>query len=388
MAEQKLRQSEERYRTLAKNFPNGAVLLFDHQLRHTIADGTGLAPMNLSKETLEGQTLWDVFPSDIAQQLEPYYRTALNGQPDSVELSMSDRIYLFQFTPLTDRQGDCFAGMVTTQDITKYKRVEQDIRNALEKEKQLNELKSRFITMASHEFRTPLATILGSSEILRYFGQKCSEEKRLKHYTRIQSGVDQMTRLLDDVLMIGRAEAGRLPFQPIAIDIVAFCTNLTEELQLSIADKKTVAINLQFSPPAIAGTTATIQADEQLLRQILTNLLSNAIKYSHPGNAIDFSIILEEGAAIFTVRDRGIGIPQEDIPHLFEQFHRAANVGTTQGTGLGLSIVKKSIELHGGSIQVSSVVNQGTTFSVTLPRQPLIVAAASDDPTTDLDLLN
>ena len=366
-AEQQLRQSEERYRTLAKNFPNGAVLLFDHQLCHTIADGTGLAPMNLSKDTLEGRLLWDVFPSEIAQQLEPHYRKTLTGQPDSLELTLSDRTYLFQFTPLTDRQGDCFAGMVTTQDITKYKRVEQDIRNALEKEKQLNELKSRFITMASHEFRTPLATILGSSEILRYFGQKCSDEKRLKHYNRIQTGVEQMTRLLDDVLIIGRAEAGRLPFQPIAIDIVAFCTNLTEELQLSIADKKTIALRLQFQPPAIAQSVTIIHADEQLLRQILTNLLSNAIKYSHPGDAVDFSIILESDAVLFSVCDRGIGIPQDDLPHLFEQFHRAGNVGTTQGTGLGLSIVKKSVELHGGSIQVSSLVGQGTTMTVTLP---------------------
>lgn len=366
-AEQKLRQSEERYRTLAKNFPNGAVLLFDHNLRHTIADGTGLAPMNLSKTLLEGRTLWEVFPPDIAQLLEPYYRNALSGTADSIEMSMHDRIYLVQVTPLKDNHGECFAGMVTTQDITKYKRVEQEIRNALEKEKQLNELKSRFITMASHEFRTPLATILGSSEILRHFGNKCSEEKRLKHYTRIQTGVEQMTRLLDDVLLIGRAEAGRVPFKPVPIDLGSFCENLSEELQISTAYKQNIVLRTQFHPPLEAAHRPMIEADERLLRQILTNLLSNAIKYSHPGGIVDFSIMLEGASVSFRISDRGIGIPADDLPRLFEQFHRAGNVGTTQGTGLGLSIVKKSVELHGGSISINSVVNEGTTFLVTMP---------------------
>ncbi|MBF2089111.1 MAG: PAS domain-containing protein [Synechococcales cyanobacterium K44_A2020_017] len=364
-AEQKLRQSEEQYRTLAKNFPNGAVLLFDPHLRYTIADGTGLELMNLSKASIEGKTLWDVFPTAIAEQLEPHYRRALAGESSSLEISLRDRIYLVQVTPLKDSQGDCFAGMVTTQDITKYKRVEQEIRNALEKEKQLNELKSRFISMASHEFRTPLATILGSSEILRHFGNKCSEEKRLKHYERIQTGVEQMTRLLDDVLLIGRAEAGRVPFQPTPIDLVPFCENLSEELQISTGYKRNVVIQTQFLPDAIASLV--IEADEQLLRQVLTNLLSNAIKYSHPGGVVDFSIMLDVRSVVFSIADQGIGIPDADQARLFEQFHRAGNVGTTQGTGLGLSIVKKSVELHGGTITLVSHVNQGTTCTVTLP---------------------
>jgi PAS domain S-box-containing protein len=366
-ADQKLRQSEERYRALAKNFPNGAVLLFDLNLRYTLADGMGLEKMNLSKASVEGKTLWDVFPAAIAEQVEPHYRQALAGEASSLELSLGDRIYLMQVTPLNDRQGDCFAGMATTQDVTKYKHVEQEIRNALEKEKQLNELKSRFISMASHEFRTPLATILGSSEILRHFGTKCSEEKRVKHYQRIQTGVEQMTRLLDDVLLIGRAEAGRVPFQPVPIDIVPFCENLQEELQISSADKRNVVIHTHVRPDRLPSPTY-LEADEQLLRQILTNLLSNAIKYSHPGSCVDFSIMIEEQSVQFCITDHGIGIPTADQGRLFEQFHRAGNVGTTQGTGLGLSIVKKSVELHGGTITLVSDVNQGTTCTVVLPR--------------------
>jgi signal transduction histidine kinase len=239
-------------------------------------------------------------------------------------------------------------------------RVEKQIRKALEKEKELTELKSRFISMASHEFRTPLTAILSTAELLRYYGQNWSEEKKQSYYDRISKAVQQMNQLLEDVLFLGKAEAGKLAFQPSPMDLNQFCRNLVEECQLLNKTEQTIVFSSQ-------GEGSGVAVDEKLLRHILGNLLSNAIKYSPADSNIEFRLNCQEKEAIFQVRDRGIGIPKEDLPRLFESFHRAKNVGKISGTGLGLAIVKRSVDLHGGKILVNSAVGVGTTFTVTIP---------------------
>lgn len=234
-----------------------------------------------------------------------------------------------------------------------------DIRTALEKEKELSELKSRFISMASHEFRTPLAIILSSTELLQDYSQKFSEEKKLQHFQRIQTAVKHMTGLLNDVLLIGKAEAGKLEFQLAPLSVTQFCCKLVEELQLTTS---TCAIVFRTQDQ---GITACM--DEKLLRQILTNLLSNAIKYSPAGGAVYFDLGCEQGEVVFRIQDEGIGIPAADQARLFDSFHRASNVGTISGTGLGLAIVKKCVDLHSGKVTVKSEVGRGTTFTVMLP---------------------
>jgi PAS domain S-box-containing protein len=262
--------------------------------------------------------------------------------------------------PIRDKSGILQGAVLIFRDISKRKQAEAEIRKALKEEKELNELKSRFVSMTSHEFRTPLTTILGSAELIEHYGHRWSEEKKLNHLHRIQTHVKHLTRLLEDVLLIGKSDAGRLEFNPAPLDLEKFCLNLVEELQLNASDRHT----LDFVNNA-PHTQACM--DEKLLRHIFSNLLSNAIKYSPEGGTIHFKFTCQDGDVIFQIRDEGIGIPLDDQKRLFESFHRATNVGKIHGTGLGLSIVKRAVDLHGGKIKVNSEVGMGTTFTVTLP---------------------
>jgi signal transduction histidine kinase len=246
------------------------------------------------------------------------------------------------------------------RDISDRKRVEAEMIKALERERELRELKSCFVSMASHEFRTPLTTIVSSTELLEIYGQKWTEDKKQKHYQRIEAAVDRMTNLLDDVLLFSKVEAGKLEFNPKPLVLKDFCSDLVEELQLGIG----VNHKLTF---VYSGPCQNACMDEKLLMHILGNLLSNAIKYSPQDTTILFGCYCNEEEVIFEVKDEGIGIPTEDQGRLFESFHRAKNVGNIPGTGLGLAIVRNSVDLHGGRIIVESEPGVGTTFKVILP---------------------
>lgn len=247
------------------------------------------------------------------------------------------------------------------EDMTERKQVEADIRNALEKEKELNELKSNFVTTTSHEFRTPLATILSSADLLQKYSHKLREEQKFTHLKQIQTTVKHMTQLLNDVLLIGKAEAGKLECNPAPLDLVGFCQVLVEDLRLiNIKGNHTITFVNQ-------GDSTNVCLDEKLLRHILSNLLSNAIKYSPQGGTVHFELVCQQESAIFHIQDEGIGISTADQAQLFDSFYRASNVGTISGTGLGLAIVKKSVDLHGGKITMHSKVGVGTTFTVALP---------------------
>jgi PAS domain S-box-containing protein len=254
-------------------------------------------------------------------------------------------------------------------EVSERRRTEEVIRNALEKEKELGELKSHIITTISHEFRTPLTTILGSSELLKNYGQSWSEEKKLKHFQRIEYSVEHMTQLLSDVTLIGKAEAGQLQFTPTQLDLESLCREILEEFQLSLDSQSQLSGQGATFPKilfSVLGDDIKANLDEKLLRQILTNLLSNAVKFSPQGSVVRFDLICARGEAIFRIKDEGVGIPKEDRDRLFESFYRASNVGTIQGTGLGLAIVKKCVDLHRGQITVESEVGAGTTVTVTL----------------------
>ncbi|MBD2294365.1 hybrid sensor histidine kinase/response regulator [Anabaena sphaerica FACHB-251] len=240
-----------------------------------------------------------------------------------------------------------------------------ELKEALEKEKELSQLKSRFITMASHEFRTPLAIISSSSGILQKFSDRLSEERKQEHLQTIQSTIKHITQILDDVLMINRAEAEKIELHLEALDIIPFCRHLKEEIETSISEHK-INFSLELGEE-ISNNSLIVQFDQKLLRQILTNILTNAIKYSPDHNVINFSLTQENNQIIFKISDRGLGIPEADQANLFAPFHRASNVGTISGTGLGLAIVKKCLDLHKGEISVDSRVGEGTTFTVRIP---------------------
>jgi signal transduction histidine kinase len=242
----------------------------------------------------------------------------------------------------------------------KLEESKEEIRRAYEKEKELGELKSRFVSMASHEFRTPLSTILSSISLIEEYSSPTYADKRTKHIERIKGNVKNLTEILNDLLSLGRLEEGKIEAVPSQFDVKEFSEEVTEDMQAVAKEKQ--QINYSHS-----GKATVVFLDKKLLRNVMFNLLNNAIKYSFENGEIDFSTSLKDTKLTITVADHGIGIPESDKPHLFDRFFRARNATNIQGTGLGLNIVKRYIDLLGGTIDFTSEVNKGTTFTVTLP---------------------
>jgi PAS domain S-box-containing protein len=250
--------------------------------------------------------------------------------------------------------------LVNALDITERKQAEEELLHALTREKELSELKSNFVSLVSHEFRTPLGVISTSSEILRDYLPELPEAERREHLDSIARNTSRMSELMEEVLVLGRLDAGKMAFEPAPLDLAAlFCRLVDEALS---ATNRVCPINVTLdSLPADAS------ADAGLLRHILGNLLANAVKYSEPGVPVDFIIAREGTEAVFTIRDRGIGIPDLDQKRLFNAFQRGGNVGARHGTGLGLVIVKRCVDLHGGRVQLTSKIGEGTVVTVRVP---------------------
>jgi signal transduction histidine kinase len=248
-------------------------------------------------------------------------------------------------------------------DIDNRKRAEAELLAAVQREKELSEMKSKFVSTASHEFRTPLATMLSSAELLEHYSDSLSPAEKLNLLQTIQSGAKRMSELIDDVLTLGRAESGVLKLNPGRMNLRELCDKVVSEFRIAQGRQHLISLVDRFDH-------ADVDMDERLLRHILNNLLSNAVKYSPPGSEVTFSLSRRNEQAVIEIQDRGIGIPAQDQPRLFESFHRASNVENRPGTGLGLAIVKKSVELHGGEITLASAPGTGTLFTVMLPLRP------------------
>ena len=236
----------------------------------------------------------------------------------------------------------------------------EELAALLDQEKELNRLKSRFVSMVSHEFKTPLTTISLSNNLLKRYGERMSPEQKLEELQVIERTVEHMSELLENVLMVSRQEAGKIVFRPETVNVQQVCQKLVERFQAMSEETHTITFSL-------AGDRIQAIVDPKLLDHILSNLLSNAIKYSPAGGTVFFEFTGDKDEFVFQIRDEGIGISEADQQHLFESFHRGDNVGNIKGTGLGLSIVKQFVELHGGTISAESELNQGTTFTVVLP---------------------
>ncbi|MBD2041141.1 CBS domain-containing protein [Microcoleus sp. FACHB-672] len=246
------------------------------------------------------------------------------------------------------------------KEILERHRVEKELKKALDKEKELNELKSRFTSMVSHEFRNPLTVIICYSQLLGKYRTQLTEDKILMYLANLERTARYMNELIDDLLIIGGTEAGKMEFNPAPLDLVELCQALVKEQQMGNKPQPTIIFKCQES-------FSDVCMDAKLLRHILSNLLGNACKYSPEDSRVYFSLSRQNGKAIFQIRDWGIGIPLEAQERLFESFHRASNVGNIPGTGLGLTIVKKCVDLQGGEMTVESEVGMGTTFTVKLP---------------------
>jgi PAS domain S-box-containing protein len=240
------------------------------------------------------------------------------------------------------------------------RQAEAEVRKALAREQELNELKSRFISMTSHEFRTPLTAILSSAELLEAYGERLGADKKAELLGMIKTAVKNMTRMLEEVLFIGKSDTGHLHFNPQPTDVDGFCEQLLKEVRAGVGKEH----RIEFTA---TGHPAPALLDTHLLRQVVLNLLSNGIKFSPKGSIVSLVCTRDSGGLGIEVADRGVGIPPEDRPNLFNTFHRARNVNNIQGTGLGLAIVKKCVDLHGGDITYTSELGQGTRFLVRIP---------------------
>lgn len=249
--------------------------------------------------------------------------------------------------------------LVLEEAVNELNKTQRELGAALAKEKELNELKSRFVTMASHEFRTPLATILSSLSLVAKYSEQNNMEKQARHVSRIKSAVNHLTDLLNDVLSIGRLEEGM-----VAVSYQLF--NIRELAQESIQDMQLIAKKNQQILLTHSGKEI-VNSDKKMVKHILLNLVSNAIKFSAEGKPVNVEVRTEDSRISLSIRDQGIGISEDDQKHLCERFFRGQNATNIQGTGLGLNIVSRYAELLNGSIECRSRLGEGTEFIVAFP---------------------
>ncbi len=287
---------------------------------------------------------------------------------DILELK-DDRVFA-QYSKPQRLDGKIIGRVWSLWDITELKQqTESEIEitqgeietfEAIEEAKQLSELRSRFLSMLCHQFRSSLNIISFSNSLLKRYANKWADNKKSPYLDNIQTAVEQITLLLDEMLFFGKSEVGQIDFEPKPIDLPSFCRELVAQTK-PLSDDKQQTIEF-FSRHNCEATCI----DKKILHHILINLLSNAIKYSPNGSKIEFVVLCEKEQAVIKIKDRGIGITQADQQRLFHPFFRGSNVDSIPGNGLGLSIVKNLVEIHGGKIEVESKVGVGTTFSITL----------------------
>jgi PAS domain S-box-containing protein len=371
MAQEMLRQSEEKFRQLAENIQEVFWIrdFRTHEILYISPAYEQVWQRNCESLYSNPNSWLDaIHPEDreraIAIMKENIYNSYQNEyriiQPDGTIRWICDSSF-----PVKNHHGQIYRRVGIARDITERKQAEET-RLALVKEREISQLKSQFIAIASHEFRTPLTTILLSCDFLQNYSEQLPEEKKHRHFDKIKSSVKHLNQILEDVLVFGKTEAGKLNFEPAPIDLISFCLDLVEQLQLNAGEKYKIDFEEQCVYGCLREELPVM--DEKLLRHIFTNLLSNAIKYSPQGGHVKFELICDRTNAIFKVQDEGIGIPEEEIDKLFTSFFRCSNTGHLPGTGLGLAIVKNAVELHKGQIAVESQIGVGTTFTVILPR--------------------
>jgi len=261
-------------------------------------------------------------------------------------------------TTILDNTGRVTGFMVIAFDISRRKKAEEDLRNALEKEKELNELKSNFVSMASHEFRTPLSTILSSAYLIEKYATSEDQLKREKHLQRIISSVNMLTDILNDFLSVGKIEEGRIQVRPVEFNIETLISTIAEEIKNNLKKKQEITYHHEGNP--------NVLTDASLLKHIVMNLVSNASKFSPENTSIEMKTVCKGHHLSLSVKDHGIGISKVDQQHLMERFFRGANVSNIQGTGLGLHIVSKYAELMNGSVTYKSELGKGTEFIITI----------------------
>lgn len=310
--------------------------------------------ISLSSYEFSSKRFAVAFVSDVTISVE--LAEALKEQARKLESYVEQRT-----TELTQALEDL--NNANTQLLKQMKEreiVEKQVRDALTKEQELNELKSRFVSIASHEFRTPLSGIMNSASLISKYPNEDQQEKREKHLRTIKKSVRNLTVILNDFLSLDKLENNKLKAMPYKFSLREFIEEINEEFKDLVKNNQVIQV--------VYSQCDIIFQDKEILRNILINLMSNAIKYSPEGSLI--KILCQESSETISISiiDEGFGIPLEDQRHLFERFFRASNVNAIQGTGLGLNIVKRYVELLEGSISFESEVGKGTSFILKLPK--------------------
>ncbi|MEQ9376281.1 MAG: ATP-binding protein [Imperialibacter sp.] len=363
-AEKALRKSQKIYSAIASNFPDGMLCVLDKDLRFLLVDGKAEEPEMGNKQDWIGSYASSMTFIDQKETFIRNLKKVIEGVPLNMEVTVAngEREYQINAVPLFDDEEKIQNLLIVCKNITERKRAEKEVLRALNQEKELNELKSRFVTTASHEFRTPLSTILSSVSLIgRYISDSDQKEKIDKHVHRIKSSVNNLTYILNDFLSLGKLEEGKTTFNPVSFDLEQMISEVISQISPTLKEEQEILLSIS------EGTFGEIYVDEQMTKNILINLLNNASKYSGERQKIHLGLSRENGLLKITVKDEGIGIPKKDQQHLFDRFFRANNAINIQGTGLGLNIVKKYIELMNGHIEFSSEENKGTEFRVAIP---------------------
>ena len=326
---------------------------FTRTTGYTLEEVLGKTPRILQGPKTNRQALAKV--REALTKWQPVTIETINYRKDGSEFWVE-----FSIVAVANKQGIYSHWISIQRDITERKRL-SEISLALEREKELSALKTRFFSMASHEFRTPLSTVLAAAQLMENSPSVWQDaNKRSRNLRRIQNSVKNMVQLLDDILTINRAETGKLEFNPKPLRLEKLCLHCVEEMQLSAGSEH--QINFHCPQQGVR-----VDLDEKLMRSIMANLLSNAIKYSPQGGEVQVVLKFLSDSAQIQIRDQGIGIPPDCLKQLFEPFHRGQNVRRIPGTGLGLVVVKKCVDLHHGQINLTSKIDVGTTVTVTLP---------------------
>lgn len=353
-----LTQSQKLYKAIARNYPQGSINVLNRNLDYIFVEGAELRKLGFTPEQLIGTSFLENFEVEEKQILQENIEKAFEGEYINFELKLDKNYYIYSAVPLQEKQSITQV-LLVSQNTTTLKEAALRTLDALEKEKVLNEMKSRFVSLASHEFRTPLGTILSSASLIGRYETTEQQNNRLKHVNRIKSSVVNLTGILNDFLSLSKLEEGKIEIHKTQFNLQDLINEVLEEMSSITKTGQNIIYHHH-------GATYDFIQDSKIFKNILINLISNAIKYSSTDKIIKVDTKIEDKQMCLTVEDKGMGIPKEEQKNLFERFFRASNAGNIQGTGLGLNIVKRYVDLLKGKISFESEENQGTTFRVIL----------------------
>jgi signal transduction histidine kinase len=351
-------KSEQLYKSIAKNYPSGIIYMLNLEYIIRFVEGKELERHGKTPEDCIGKNYIETCDNEASRVSSLLHELVQEGSVDMIEIEKRGQFYSLTASLIRDEFGELTNILVVENNITQQRKNADFLERNLREEKQLGELKSRFVSMASHEFRTPLTTVASSAGLIKRYAENGDQEKIAKHADRIQNTVGHMTNLLNDFLSLEKLESGNQEMKTAEFDVCSCISEIKEDMFGVLKENQRLILS---------GDNVTIFSDPFFLKAILINLISNAIKYSPEGADINVNWKVKDNQICIDVIDQGIGIPEEEQKLMFTRFFRAANATNIEGTGLGLFIVTKYLDLLRGEINFNSKVNTGSTFTLKIP---------------------